>query len=288
MRSFVRVLVAFSLLCFAGQSLAQERPAGNLISLDVVFADVGGQSGGEQITAAKILEFEKQGKLDGLTRVQLSLIENVQSSAHFGEGAPVVTGRQEFGGGRGGSPTFSRQNLGTTITATSRVEGDRTILVEVTAEQSRLTPGKATDAAEAADGADPQRAVPQSVQQTTSRTTVRVANGKSVLVGGQQRTAGKESAHTYIVLTATIAERPKAVPEVRDAPPAAEAPKAVIKVFALSHARASDVVKALRPILEGQPVSLATDERTNSIIAQGVVEKLDTASALIQILDRAD
>jgi type II secretory pathway component GspD/PulD (secretin) len=102
-----------------------------------------------------------------------------------------------------------------------------------------------------------------------------------VIIGGQQTSGAKGAAQTYVILTASVADGVKAA-----AAPAA-GPVAVLKVFTLSHARASDVLKAIRPILEGQPIIFAADERTNSIIAQGIAEQLDIAAALIQKLDES-
>jgi type II secretory pathway component GspD/PulD (secretin) len=161
------------------------------------------------------------------------------------------------------------------VQATARVEADGSIIVEFNAERSGLVKPKA--AAEADVQAEPQR-----ISQLTSRTTVRVASGKPVIVGGQQSMAAGETAHSFIVLTATVAEGAKAAA----APQADARPVPVIKVFTLTHARASDIIKAIRPILEDQPISLAADERTNSIIAHAVPQHLDIAAALIERLDQ--
>jgi type II secretory pathway component GspD/PulD (secretin) len=85
------------------------------------------------------------------------------------------------------------------------------------------------------------------------------------------------------VLTATAAETKAAA-----AAPAADRAEAAIKVFSLTKARAADLAKAIRPLLEGQPIVIAVDERSNSIIAQGTVEQLDIARALIFRLDGAE
>ena len=88
-------------------------------------------------------------------------------------------------------------------------------------------------------------------------TTTRVASGKPAIVGSQASGAGKEAIHTYFVLTATVPEDAKAA--------AAAPPPVKFQIFALSHARAADLVKALRPILEGQRITLAADERVEFV-----------------------
>ena len=251
------MVAALFVLVLTVAAPGQEPKAGQPVSLEVVFADVGPAAGEGEITAASILELEKQGKLDSATRIRLSLIENVSGSVQFGEMVPIITAaaqQEGFPGGRGGGAAFSRQNLGTMVQATARVEADGTVVVELTAEHSRLVTPKQAD--------DPAVSEPQKIVQTTLRTTVRVASGKPVIVGGQQSIAGKESASTYVVLTATAPDVAKA------AAAPAEVPAAIIKVFTLSNARASDVLKAIRPIVDERLI-FAADERTNSIIAQG-------------------
>lgn len=279
MRKFVGFLAAFSLLCIAGRGLAQEeRKAGQLVSLEVVFADVGPAAGAGELTAAKILDLDKQGKLAAASRIKLSVLENVPGSVQFGAMAPVVTGR-EFSGRGGGVPSYARQNIGTTVQATARVEADGTIVVELTAERSQVAAAKAAADAEADARTMPE---PQSISQSTLRTTVRAISGQPVIIGGQAATAGQDSAHTYVVLTASAAK-----PAKDDGAKAAATPRGSIKVFSLTRAKASELLKALRPILGDQPIVLAADDRTNSILASGTQEQLETAAALIQKLDES-
>lgn len=275
MRSFFVLLAG---LLVTGAAAAQEAPpaAGQLVAIHVLLADATGPAAdGTEITAAKIVELDKQGKLASASRISLSLLENVPASAQFGENAPLVTGRQEggFPGGGGRGSVYSMQNLGTMVQATARVEQDGKILVELSVERSRVAPAKP---AEGDAAPEPRRIVHQN-----TRTTVRLASGSSVLVGGQQSVAGADATQTYVVLTATVAEPAKAA--------AAEAarPGAELKVFTLAHARAGDVLQVLQNVFQRQGIRLAADERTNSIIAQGAADQLDIARALIQRLDES-
>ena len=274
MRYFHASLAALSIFVLAAGAQAEEPKAGQLLDLELLFADVGPAGGSGEMTAAKILELEKQGKLDSLTRVKLSVVENVPGMVQYGDTVSLVTGRTDGFPGRGGQAAFSRQNVGTMVSATARVEADGSIIIELNAERSGLVKPKP-----AAEG-DAQ-AEPQKISQLTSRTTVRVASGKPVIVGGQQSATGNESVHSYMVLTASFAEGAKAAA----APQADARPVAILKVFSLSHARATDVLKAIRPILEDEPIVLAADERTNSVIAQATNRHLEKAEALIQRLD---
>ena len=274
MRYVMTMAAVLATLGLVHQLRAQEPKTGQSIALDILFADFAPAAGDVEITAAKIVELDRQGKLSSGTRIKLSLLENSPASVQFGESVAVAAGQQGFGGpgGRGGGAMYVRQNVGTTVQATARVEADGSIVVELTAERSGLSGAKP-----AADAADAATAEPQRLANSNLRSTLRLASGKPVIVGGQQSTAGKEAAGSYLVVTASLPEGAKA---------AAAAPAVVIKVFALTHARASDVIKSLRPVLD-QRISFAADERTNSIIAQGSVEQLETANALIQKLDES-
>jgi type II secretory pathway component GspD/PulD (secretin) len=309
MRCVTTILAAISILALALAADAQEPrrgrgeaapesrlsrgpETGRTIAFDILFADLGADKAGGEMTAAKILELDKQGQLDASMRIKLSVVENTPGMVQFGETVGVATGRQNvggfgdrggFGGDRGGTTVFSRQSLGVVVTVTARAENDATVVAEVSAERSRLAPRKAADADDAAAASEPQK-----ILTTTSRTTIRAASGEPVILGGQQ-TSGDQAAQTYIVLTATAPE-PKAAAAaapagLQERPRASVGPAGVIKVFALSNSRAADVVRAIGPILEGQPIALTSDERTNSIIVQGRQKELETAAALIQQLD---
>lgn len=274
MRIFSGILAAITVFSWLGLAGAQEAPtAGQSVAIEVLLADaIGPAADGSDITAEKIIELDKQGKLATASRIKLALLENLPASAQFGENAPLVTGRQDGFPGGGRSSVYSMQNLGTTVQATARVEQDGKVLVELTVERSRLSPAKPTEGDAAPE---PRRIINQN-----TRTTVRVASGSSVLVGGQQTVAGADSAQTYIVLTAKVADAGKAAAE-------ASRPAAALKVFTLAHGRAGEVLQVLQGVFGRQGLKLAADERTNSIVAQGTDEQLEIARALIQRLDES-
>lgn len=275
MRYVMAAVVALFLFAMGATCRADEPKAGQVVSLDVLLADVSGAALGDgEITAAKVLELEKQGKLDAAARIKLSILENMPGVANFSESAPVATARQDFGGGRGGN-AYSMQNHGTTVQATARVEQDGTIVLELQAERSRLVANR--PAGEEAGAAN----VPATkTTQIRVNTTTRVSSGKPTIVGSQAAGVGKDAIHTYVVLTASV-------PEGGKAGAAAPAPAAITKIFALSHARAAEMVKTLRAVLEGQRITIVADERSNSLILHGTEEALHAATALIARLDEA-
>ena len=275
MRYVMASVAALILLGMEATGRADEPQGGQMISLDVLLADVSGAALDDgEITAAKVLDLEKQGKLDAAARIHLSVLENTPGFANFSESVPVATARQDFGGGRGGN-AYSMQNHGTTVQATARVEQDGTIVLELQVERSRLVANRPAGE----DGGAANIAATKTTQASV-RTTTRLASGKPVIVGSQQSGTGKDAVHTYVVLTASAAEGGKTAA-------ALPAPPIVTKVFALSHARAADMVKTLRTVLEGQRITIVADERSNSLILHGSEEALHAATALIERLDQA-
>jgi type II secretory pathway component GspD/PulD (secretin) len=276
MRYIPMFLVAAAILIVVKTGRCQERAAaGRPVAVEVLFADVSAAAAGEgELTAAKIVELAAQGKLESAMKIKLSLIENQQGSIQFGETVPLVTGRQTvpegFPGGRGGGSTYSMQNLGTTVEATSRIEQDGTIAVQLSAEQSRLPKPRPP-----AEGDAPPAIESRRIAQTTARTTVRVTSGKPEIVGGQATTSADSSVHSYIVLTATVPEGAKA----------AAAPESMLKMFALRNAQAADLVLVIRTVLRNEPLTVAVDERSNSLVINGPPDSLSIVEALLVRLD---
>ena len=267
--------IAAALVNVANVGRCKELPAGRPVTVEVLFADVPATVASEaELTAARIVELARQGKLESNTTIKLSLIENQQGSIQFGETVPLVTGRQTvpegFPGGRGGGSTYSMQNLGTTVEATSRIEQDGTIAIQLSAERSRLPKSRPP-----AEGDAPPVIESRRIAQTTARTTVRVTSGKPEIVGGQAMTSADNSIHSYIVLTATVPDGAKA----------AVVPESALKVFALNHARAADLVQVIRTMLRNESITIAADERSNSLIINGSPESLSIVEALVVRLD---
>jgi len=269
------ILVAAVVGLAATIGKAEEPQAGRLVVLDVLVADVGGAALGEgEVTAAKVLELAAQGKLDSAARIQISALENVPSTVNFTETVPVETGRM-FGpaGDRGGGRqmgTYNMQNHGTMIQATTRVEQGGAILVEMQAERSRLVTSRP-------EGEEAGAANIAATKTTQARvqTTTRLASGKPAIVGSQAAGSGKDAVHTYFVLTATAAEGAKTAAATGNPP----------VLLALSHARAVDLLKTLRPMLEGKKVIMAADERSNALIVSATPEVFEVIRALIAQLD---
>jgi len=281
---YVMAMVAALLFLAVGAAIRADEPqAGQVVSLDVLLADVSGAAVGDgEMTAAKVLDLEKQGKLDAATRIKLAVIENSQGMVNFSEAAPVATARQDFGGGfgggggggggRGASTAFSLQNYGTMVQVTARVEQDGSIVLNLQVERSRLVANRP-----AGEEAGAAAIAATKTTQARVHTTARLASNKPTIVGSQQAGVGREAVHTCVVLTASVPEGGKA----------AAAPDINLKFFPLSNARASDMSKVLREVLTSMPFTIGADERSNSLIVSGSPDVLDIIQNLLARLDEA-
>jgi type II secretory pathway component GspD/PulD (secretin) len=218
---------------------------------------------------------DKQGQLTTVTRIKLALVENLPASAQFGGTAPVVTARMQGAalGSRGGS-AVSMRNIGTNVQATSRIDTDGSIMIELSAERTRLV------AAKGGEEGDTWGAT----EEVNFRTTVRAISGQPMLAGAQQSTSGKESLQTAIVITATLplgAKAPaKAAVEQKDGP------VEVVQVFSLRKAKAAEALKLLQLAVGERPLSVAADERTNQLIIKGTNELQEVVRAILIQLDK--
>ncbi len=202
--AFVTVLLVS---LWTSLSNGQERP-GKMIVFEMVIADLVDPL--DSPTAEKILEIEKSGKFNFLTRVQVTSLEEQTASVQFGEATSRSTGRAAAGrgfaggpfGGRGALPTYTSLNVGTSVELTARVEQDGSIVTQLRAERSGL--GAAPEQPVEVNG----RVPPESVERLMTETTLRLKPGEPQLVGGRQGTTGKDANKTWIVLTAHLGHKP--------------------------------------------------------------------------------
>ena len=323
------------------------RPAGRLITAEVVIADVTGEPEPE-MSSDKLAELQKAGRVASLTRLKLSALENQPAMLQFGERVPVVTGRtttsgfRSVGGGstrgledtlrrmdgnknemidpsemadraalfvrnaaeragletseplaidkllaalqrpsgdaqRGSRPatqeSISMEHLGTLIQVTSRVEDDDSILMELQAEISRLTPNPVRADAE---NAEAPAELPRTATITT-KSTLRIPAGKTVVAGSRSTGTEHGPVQTWILVSASAdAARPASVDET-------SVPE--LKVFALLHAKADSLAELLQNVFQAENIRIGVDARTNSLIIQGNAADHDVIQALIQRLD---
>lgn len=225
---------------------------------------------------ARLKELEAAGKLGGITRLKLSTVENCPASAQSGERAPVVSGRQFVGRGGPagqdqGQPIYTVQNYGTMVSATPRVEEGGSILLELSIEKS----GPAREASAKADQPVPAADLARMrVLNINLKSTVRIPNGKTIIVGASGNTDDKAPLQTVILVSARA-----------DKAPAAE-PKNVtqLQVYYLKFVQAEGAVEVLQKLFDNS-LKLIADERTNSLIVSATPKQAETIEAVLKMLD---
>jgi type II secretory pathway component GspD/PulD (secretin) len=246
---------------------APQSQAGRLIAVEVVIADVVGEA--KEMTTEQLAELEKAGNVTSLSRLHLSALENNPSVVQFGERVSLVTGRTSFGG-RGSQDMLSQENLGTMVSVTARVEPDQSIVMELNAELTRLAP-----VAPRPEGENADRPVELPRTNTlTTKSTLRIPPGKSVVAGGKTAKTEHGTTQTWILVSAAVQA---------GAPDEA----AVLKIMSLKHAKADALATLLTGLLRGEDYRIAVDARTNRLIVSGTPGVLERIVPLIAELDQA-
>jgi len=268
------------------QPAEAEAPVGPLVTLDVLLIEhqtAGEDNQGAAVqSAAALMELDKQGKLDRVTRVRLSSVGGRKALVQLGERVPVETARNRGFGGRGGEGGFTSsytfENIGTLISAAPRVEDGGGLVIDLQVERSRLAEVPKTT--EEAQPDDP--VARRKIVSLTCQSTVRLKPGEPMLVDSYQTSADKRAAGEFVVVTAHVEEdgAKQAAADRQDS-------NAQVRVFSIVSAQARDLAPLLEKILGDGRVRFAVDEATNVIIAAGTQEQLSTAEALLQRLDES-
>jgi Flp pilus assembly secretin CpaC len=199
-----------------------------MVAIEVLIADVrrgeaakgdaGDLSGDPK---ARIQQLEKAGKLDSLTRVQLTTIDGHKASLKVGQRAARIVGSQRFGGGGfGGGPggglvggpgggggggggglvnNITLENVGLMLGVTPQIRRDGLVVMSIDIERSQLGPAdEGPVMSKSADG-ETIRAVP--TETLTTQTTISARSGQGVLVGRQQTKRQARQSELLIIVT---------------------------------------------------------------------------------------
>ena len=195
------------------------RPAANarLVSIEVSLAEFDASlwAGQDAAAAGKLLATlkaaEGQEKVYAFSQMQLSALENQPAMGQWAERVAVPSGRTLSGSGRvasvvgpGGAPSsstsYTRENLGTLISATCRVDEGGLIVIELNLEQTRM----AADTEVKLDASDPDASALLKPVTRTLKTVVSVEDGQTILLGGMTTRSGKQHRQDAILVTARI------------------------------------------------------------------------------------
>jgi type II secretory pathway component GspD/PulD (secretin) len=266
---------------------AEPAVAGPLVTLEVLLIDhnsaIGGKEGADLPSAAEFVKLHKEGKLERAVRVQLASVAGNQARVQIGESVPVATARNLGGFGRGaqgeGRPvsyTYNIQNIGTLFNATTRVEEDGAVLVDLQVERSHLAPSD-RPADEPADDIGRIKTV-----SLTSQSTLRLKPGEPAIAEGWQSTSGNETNGVFIVVTATVEKGGSGRPAVAERDAGAQ-----LQVFALGNVKAGDMHRVLQQVFGDSGIRVSVDEANNRIVVYARQALLESIRELIQVLDTA-
>jgi hypothetical protein len=266
-------------------------PVGALVTLEIALIDrPTSKDAGALPSATDLLQLEKQGEVDRVTRAKLSSVGGRKALVQLGESVPTVAGRTFAGRGfsqsaqresSDGPPRFSysinMENIGTLVTATPQVEDGGMVLVELQVERSRL--------AEVPMPADDDRVADMPRHKTVrfvSQSTVRLKPGEPALAQGFSSSSGQESRGEYIVVVAHVESPARSSADIER-----PTPERQFRVYRLANVKASDLAPVLEKVIANREVRLAADDATNTILIAGPAEHLQIAQELIRQLDES-
>jgi type II secretory pathway component GspD/PulD (secretin) len=186
-------------------ALLDRKPAAVDIDVTIIQADANGEaetkdlklSGDAKDVASQIEALQKAGTLKVLERLHLTGTENQIAQVQVGREAAMARG-VNFSP-RGQVPTYVVEQMGSILTATSRVSGED-LLIEISVEKSWV-PDKAEPASDDSDGATFRPDEKKTVQ---IRSTIRVPKGQAVHIGGMTVNAEGKQSRISAVVTAKI------------------------------------------------------------------------------------
>lgn len=197
-------------------STAVPAEAGKLVAFEVTLVERAGEplpgQKGKPPTPAQIAEFEKDSKTATVQRLQLVVLENVESRLQLGESAPMVTSRTvrtpreggaAFGGGGGfpGTESVTYTEIGTMLSVTARVETDGKIVANLHVARTNLAPSKP---AEKPDGQETTAINYPRKLTSTITTTARLVSGEPVVLAAQQSQASGTPSEMWVLVTAKV------------------------------------------------------------------------------------
>ena len=179
---------------------------------------------------ARIQQLEKAGRLDSLTRVQLTTVEGQKASLKVGQQVARITSSQRsggggFGGGAGGGGgggqvnSFTMANVGLMLSVTPQIRRGGLVVMAIDIERSQLGPAEEGPVISKPSDGEAIRFAPTETLTTTA--TISARSGQGVLVGRQQTKQQARQSELLIIVTPELlgsdvaSAAPAAAPAVR-------------------------------------------------------------------------
>jgi type II secretory pathway component GspD/PulD (secretin) len=164
------------------------------------------------------------------------------------------------------------------ISATAKVNGNA-IVVELEVEKSQLE-------RRGNDSQPSDQFVPSVTETLTSRVTLRIGSGRTVLASGIDKRAEATTSSQLVLVSARLLEPSS---ETKDVATTNGAKKVQTRIFSLQNLSARDAAPLIREIFDkaGQ-TRVGVESRTNSLIVSAEKENLDVVEAILLRLDESD
>lgn len=233
-------------------------------------------AGGTRLVA----ELVESGKVRVLNRWRLSALEDNQAQVRTTEQKLVPAGRNvtSRGGGLRGSSRVYEQREASTLVSVQPVRSGEEVTVELQLESTRLE--GLEEAASAAEGEEADLAETQiRTLTTTISTTVRIPQGRPVLIQAATRQDGNSSGQFAVLLTATVGTPPGRALAAR--------PLRHTVAFYLKHTVATDVEKTIKEVYADHTgeLTIRADARTNALFVSGDPKLIEQVEDLLKQLD---
>lgn len=171
--------------------------APSMVRIELVLGDVPAAKDDPEATKAQDPNPDEiRQKMEHVSRVELTTLDNQPAEIHLGAREARVTSTQMTQFGQISSVTY--ENVGTIITLTPRTSGDGAVALQLNIEESHAAP-----AGEGTVIATPKQGEPTRVANTLMfqlQTTLRIANGQTVAVGGTSHS--KSGSQRWLLVTA--------------------------------------------------------------------------------------
>ena len=148
----------------------------------------------------RVGELKKRRRLEVLSRPQLTTLDNQPASIHVGSQEPVVRSSQR--GPAGPVHQIEYVEVGQRVSVTPRVEPDGWVTMEIEVEISQLGPPEEGPVVSASPDGGTIHA--SRIVTITAQTTVRVADGHTVVLGGLTSKSDSREEELLLVLTPRI------------------------------------------------------------------------------------
>lgn len=162
-----------------------------------------GEPSAKQAIDERLGKLSKQRRLEVLSRPQLVTLDNQPASIHVGNREPMVRSSQQ--GRSGPVQQIEYVEVGQRVSVTPRVEPDGWITMKIEVQISQLAPPDASPAEP--DAAQGPTIHASRVVTITAQSTVRVADGRTVVLAGLTSKSDARDEELLIVLTPRIVDR---------------------------------------------------------------------------------